>query len=240
MIFKKYNANVIYLASYPKSGNTWVRFIIANIYNQLENKVSEVTFHNVQELIPETGVEKKFGFNKLPEVVKTHDRFKKGMKKTILIVRNPIDVANSYYHYLVSEKQKSVTFNSLLKDADKGLSAICAFATEYINSGIELKVLTYENLHSNSVREIKSLTNFLGIEVSQNVIEKAIELSSFNSMRKVENEHGRPYAKTDFKFTRLGVVGDGLAQLNDEDKLYAREILSKYPVLDLLYRDTVE
>jgi hypothetical protein len=44
-----------FLCSYPKSGNTWVRFLVANL---LEQKL-EITFCNIDDYVPEIELHKE-------------------------------------------------------------------------------------------------------------------------------------------------------------------------------------
>ena len=43
------------VASFPKAGSTWVRFIIGNLFNALHAEVEAVDFHNVHGIVPEIG-----------------------------------------------------------------------------------------------------------------------------------------------------------------------------------------
>lgn len=226
-----------YLASYPKSGNTWVRFVLGNLYNILEYHVEEVSFHNIQELIPETDKPKPFPFTIRPEVMKTHNRYKKKYDNVILVVRNPIDVINSFYYYLTQEKEKQLAFSSLLRDDKRGLSAIMQYVNEYVKNTRKLFILSYEQMHEMPERHVADLCKFMGLQCSEQEIIRAVELASFNNMRRVEDEHGRPYAKTDFKFTRKGRVGEGIEKLSLSDKAWVNKKLLESPLLGTLYRD---
>ena len=46
------NDDIIRLASFPKSGSTWLRYILGNIYNMLEPDVDEINFHSMHSVIP--------------------------------------------------------------------------------------------------------------------------------------------------------------------------------------------
>ncbi|HED06183.1 MAG TPA: hypothetical protein ENI61_05815, partial [Ignavibacteria bacterium] len=93
----------ILLASFPKSGNTWIRFILGNIYNKIEKQTNSIDFYSIHKIIPEQG-QKALEFKNLPQIFKTHGLYEKNFEKVILILRNPSDTLYSYYKYLNGEK----------------------------------------------------------------------------------------------------------------------------------------
>src|SRR5437868_706130 len=86
-----------FLVSYPRSGNTWTRFLIAN----LVHPGGKVSFANIEKLIPDTSSQsnKTLKSTPRPRIIKTHEYFDHRYPKTIYIVRDPRDVALSYYDF---------------------------------------------------------------------------------------------------------------------------------------------
>lgn len=87
----------VYLVSYPKSGNTWTRFLLGNLLNPNE----PITFANVEKKVPDIYAESKLTLKKTPRprVIKSHECFDPRYRCVIYIVRDPRDVALSAYHY---------------------------------------------------------------------------------------------------------------------------------------------
>jgi len=87
----------IFLVSYPKSGNTWTRFLIANLLHP--DKPAD--FATLYKLVPDPGGTPKRIFDRLPRprVIKSHECFEPRYPRVIYIVRDPRDVAVSQYHY---------------------------------------------------------------------------------------------------------------------------------------------
>jgi len=87
----------IFLVSYPKSGNTWTRFLLGNLMNPDEG----ITFANVERKVPDIYAESKLTLKKTPRprVIKSHECFDPRYRRVIYIARDPRDVALSAYHY---------------------------------------------------------------------------------------------------------------------------------------------
>ena len=87
----------IFLVSFPKSGNTWTRFLIGNLTHPEE----PITFANVNRLVPDIYGTSRKGFRRLarPRVIKSHECFDPRYQRVVYIVRDPRDVAVSSYHF---------------------------------------------------------------------------------------------------------------------------------------------
>ncbi len=87
----------IFLVSYPKSGNTWTRFLIGNLAHPEE----PITFANVSRLVPDIYGTSRKSFRRVPRprVIKSHECFDPRYRRVVYIVRDPRDVAVSSYHF---------------------------------------------------------------------------------------------------------------------------------------------
>src|SRR5262245_64756041 len=95
-------AKIVWLASYPKSGNTWVRFLLANLM------VGDVTAsEQVKIQIPDIheGITGQHLFGGHTTIIKTHWKFWTGFPLredtigAIYVLRHPIDVLESNQNY---------------------------------------------------------------------------------------------------------------------------------------------
>lgn len=87
----------VFLVSYPKSGNTWTRFLLGN----LMNLDCRITFSNVEVKVPDIYGASKNTLKKTPRprLLKSHECFDPRYRRVVYIVRDPRDVALSAYHY---------------------------------------------------------------------------------------------------------------------------------------------
>src|SRR6266436_1210943 len=92
----------VFLTSYPRSGNTWSRFLIGNLIHPDE----PTTFANVEHRIPEIYFNSDHGMRRLarPRILKSHECFQPHYPHVIYIVRDPRDVAISFYHHNVKAR----------------------------------------------------------------------------------------------------------------------------------------
>lgn len=232
---------IIPLASFPKSGNTWVNFTIANMYNQLTGRFPEIDFHNIHDINPEIpqgdGKYKIPLFKDLPWVFTTHSPFKEDFENAILVIRNPWDVLYSYYHYLNGERHRSLSLPEVIVHERHGIQPLVEHNESFIRNCKNLIIITYENMQDNPVKEAGKIADFLGLNTDEQLIKTAVKKSNFKSMRKIEVKKGRKFGAPDFIFTRKGKVGQGkdaIKKYKEMDNYIFKEI-KKSPLLYLLY-----
>lgn len=229
--------NKFFLASFPRSGNTWVRFLIANVYNNLDRKFEEIDFHNIHEIVPEYGSDEKPFFSDFPKVFKTHERHKIFFKNTILLLRNPCDILYSYRDFLNKNRGLSLSLEDTVRHEKYGIKAIASYPDSFIKHCENVLIIVYEKLHENPVKELKKIFDFLELIVPDDIIQDAVQKSSFRMMDRIEREKGRKYGNTKLKHIRSGKIGDGVATIKKNDGLYqyvTRES-KKSPLLYFLY-----
>src|ERR1039458_10178071 len=85
-----------FIVSYPKSGNTWTRFLIGNLLCE-----DEVDLSNINERVPDPEAASKRFLKRLPRprVLKSHQAFDPRYERVLFIVRDPRDIALSKYHF---------------------------------------------------------------------------------------------------------------------------------------------
>lgn len=99
----------IFLVSFPKSGNTWTRFLLGN----LMNPDKPVGFAAIESTVPDIAVFPRADFRKLkpPRLIKSHDCFDPRYRRVVYIIRDPRDVAVSLYYYAKKVKNIDDSFS---------------------------------------------------------------------------------------------------------------------------------
>lgn len=200
----------VFIVSYPKSGNTWTRFLIANLIYPQER----ANFGNINRLIPDPEALSKRALSRqpTPRYIKSHQYFDPRYRRVLYIVRDPRDVVLSQYHF--HRKRK------LLQDGDpiehfvtrfiKGQTSIYASWGENVASWLSTRgdsagflLVRYEDLLADAVLELTKVAVFLGVEADRNRIERAVNFSSSGEMREMERSQSRLWSST--KDTRQDV-----------------------------------
>jgi hypothetical protein len=209
------------LASYPRSGNTWTRFLIANLLYPNET----VTFANIERLIPDTSSISSRALKRIPRprIIKSHDYFDHRYPRVIYIVRDPRDVALSYYDFdrkyrhvaddYPLEKYVDDFVSGKLSSADWGTWGENVASWVSTRSNAETFMLErYEDLLRNTRLELSRLANFLGLRPSEGLLDRAISDSSADRMRQLEKEQEDQWVATkkyrkDIPFVRTASAG---------------------------------
>jgi hypothetical protein len=216
----------LFLVSYPRSGNTWLRFLIGNLLQPTE----PVTFANIEHKIPDIYQNSDRALLKLPRprVLKSHEYFDPRYRQVIYVIRDPRDVAVSYYHYQI--KVRRIPDGYPIDEFVAGFVAgrIDHFGSwgEHVGSWLGARQdtkdflhLRYEDLLVQPTIEIRKVATLLGIDIDQTLIDQAIEASSARRMRQMEDEQAdawRPIraSRKDKPFVRLARAGGWHTELS--------------------------
>jgi tetratricopeptide (TPR) repeat protein len=210
-----------YLVSYPKSGNTWVRFLLANL---LKKEDEDIDFHTVHKHIPEVGSQKNLLRElKRPRLIKSHAPFINAYPKVIYLVRDGRDAYVSFYYHRQKQLSPKIDFNTYLLSEDH---YPCRWG-EHVLSWLREKqqtrllVVKYEDLKNDCFSQLRRMLVFLGVNRESNRIEAAIKASSFENMKRIEAEKGRLFADQGPEvFMRKGIVGDWKSHFGSKEKRF--------------------
>jgi hypothetical protein len=210
-----------FIVSYPRSGNTWTRFLVAN----LAYPDQPVTFANIERLIPDCEAMSSRFVKQVPRprIIKSHEYFDPRYKKLIYIVRDPRDVALSYYDFArkyrhIKDDYPLPRFVSdfvcgRLSSADWGTWAENVGSWVHTRNGRPgFLLLRYEDMLNNIEREVAKVADFLGIQTSLERLAGAVQRSSADRMRSFEKTQGDQWVATknkrsDIPFVRTATSG---------------------------------
>lgn len=216
----------IFILSYPKSGNTWTRFLIANLaYPETAD------FSNINRLTPDPESLSKNALARMPRprIIKSHQYFDPRFQRVIYVVRDPRDVALSQFHFHRKRKlidddyppEKFVTrfvAGQTSPYGSWGENVASWLATRSRHSGFLL--LRYEDMLEDTARELTKVAAFLQIPPDPARIRKAVDNSSAEQMRKLEKSQGHLWSSTqstrqDVPFVRVAKAGGWRTGLPD-------------------------
>jgi len=221
----------IFLVSYPRSGNTWLRSLLAEIlYGKSGN-----SFEELQYFIPDIHIKieaEKVMFSEF-HVVKSHNplRYRHdsySYKKVIYLIRDPRDVVLSYHRYFQKYKYP-YDLDQFIIDCFSGRIWPCSWHEHVqswlgLGSGInnsDLFLIRFEDLVADTNVQLYQLLNHFEIESSEDAIIRAINKTTPEKMRIKElNSFIDQELEGDFRFIGKAISNQWKIQLTKEQVDY--------------------
>jgi hypothetical protein len=233
------NDQDVMFASFERSGNTWLRFVLMEIVTK-----GDAGFLNVNQILPEMGTHREMK-PVLPNggrFIKTHESYRSQYKRAIYLMRDLRDVMLSNW-----ARDKEMGFSEYF-DHGKGMDGyveaflqgkVTRFGSwqSHVNSWLDcplarngnLLVVRYEDLRKDTETGLLEMLDFLGIQGDGDLIRRAIENNSLRNMREKEEKAKNSGAtmgkgtllrkhrvdKEDARFVRSGSVGGWREKLSD-------------------------
>lgn len=209
----------IFLVSYPKSGNTWTRFLIGNIASGADGSLD---FRNIDRVVPDIHAASiaEIDSTPSPRFIKSHASFDPTYPRVIYIVRHPLDVLVSYYHY--SKKVHTIAPDCTMEQyarlflEEPGPYGTWAQNVESWTAAMagnpRFLLLRYEDMLEDTARELCKIIAFVGLPARKEVVEGAVKLSSSENMRQLEQEQASAWQATrasdqSIPFVRKAIAG---------------------------------
>jgi Sulfotransferase domain len=196
--------NVVWIASYPKSGNTWVRFLVCNLAFGLQD--SAAALNRLAPDIHELSVAPEPP--NAPIFLKTHFRFAPTVPLSqytagaLYVVRNPADVMLSNFHYSRRSGAAGSDQGAILQEyVDRYLAVRgdpqwvgVGMGTweEHVRSWLGTQhafpvlAIRYEDLLADPTQGAQRICAFLGLQRTVQEVEAAVAGASFRRMKEIE------------------------------------------------------
>jgi hypothetical protein len=207
-----------FVVSYPRSGSTWMRFLVANLVWPDET----VTFANLDRLVPATAAVSSRALKRVPRprIIKCHNYFDHRYQSVIYIVRDPRDVVLSEYRYVLKDRgipdgypmERFVErfINGEVNEYSSWKESVGSWLAARGDSDRFL-LLRYEDMVEHTTRELGKVAKFLKIEAGPERLALAVERSSADHMRALEEKEGDHWVVTKGKRKDVPFVGKAKA-----------------------------
>jgi len=228
----------VWFPSYPKAGNTWLRFILCNIISQSELNGAPVDFHSVGEIMSALGRHNlllPWRHHTLPRFIKTHQPYRPLLfarpQRIVYLVRDPRDVMVSFYHYEKAKSRKPYNgeFADFLRDQQFGL-ARCLHHYRSWRPYITY-LLRYEELKANPLLALKQTFKAIDVQIHDSILSTAIENSSLQKIQELQKANGIPGGErftNQFVFARQGKPGGWVEYFSSTDLQYYRDMVQRF------------
>jgi hypothetical protein len=212
----------VFLVSYPRSGNTWLRNLIAEIIYGESGK----NLGDIGKYIPDIH---RHDIDKMelkhPRVIKSHFTYTEKYKRIIYIARDPRDIFLSYYRYLTQLEKYNSSLSSFIADICEGAiwpgtwrNHVSSWLYPNRNNSGEknpdLLFIKYENMIKNQKKYVIEIAEFLGKELNNYEIRKIIFRTSKNKMKKKERAGGFEWLPKNLKFVNTASCGNWRTELS--------------------------
>jgi hypothetical protein len=184
----------VFVASYPRSGNTWLRFML---FQLLLGKAP--SFNQIDLLVPDVGKQDKAVpvLRNNGRVIKTHEQYRREYKNAIYLVRDARDVALSEFAYQNALGLIDGDFDRFLGRFLRGEVNPFGSWTNHVNSWISAQdedrarilVVRFDELRKNPESQLGQMMDFLEVPVTPETIRKAVEDNSVEKMRAHEKKN---------------------------------------------------
>ncbi len=239
-----------FVVSHPKSGRTWLRFMLGRYIADLrgeERSPAEYTssvFRDAREFPRIAFVhdhsschqEFRFAADELPA-----DKSFYSDSKVLLLTRDPRDVLVSYYmHCTQRDPIFAGSLSEFVRDSMFGIEKIVRFMNLWAggeNAARAFMLLRYEDLMLDAESALRSAVCFLGLPVDEEGIARAVDYSRLENMKKLERTGalsgdvrfgaGSSGSQDGFK-VRQGRVGGFREAMSDDDAAYCSQYMSAH------------
>ncbi len=233
------NDRDVLFASFERSGNTWLRFVLMEILTK-----DNAGFLNVNQILPEMGTHSE-SRPVLPNggrFIKTHEQYRSEYKRAIYLMRDLRDVMLSnwardkemgFSQYCDNGKGMDGYVEAFLKGRVTRFGSWQSHVDSWMNCPLakngNLLVVRYEDLRKDTETGLLEMLEFLGIQGDRELVRRAVENNSLRAMREKEDKAKKSGAtlgkgtllrkhrvdREDARFVRSGSVGGWREKLSE-------------------------
>lgn len=206
-------ADDVFISSYPRSGSTWLRFLLFDLLMD-----EEATFRSVNRYLPYVGQHRQAP-ELLPgggRLIKTHECYGRQVRKTIYLVRDVRSVVLSEYRFARYRQQYSSTLDAFLTDFIRGTVNPFGSWRDHVEFWLHhgsqhresFLLLRFEDMREDAGTTLKKAARFLELKPDDEAIERAIRNNDVREMRKKDARAIERIDETKID-RKYGFIGEG-------------------------------
>jgi len=211
-----------WVVSYPKSGNTWVRFLLTHLLSG----GAPLSWEGIDQHVPDIHqgrerIDRMSG----KRFIKSHKPLFEEYPNSIYLCRDGRDVMVSYYHFLKGYGEDVGSFSEFLQDYPKWpgtWSNHVIQALQARNRDPErVLIVRFEDLKNDPEHELARMADYAGIEATDYELSQAVEACHISNLKALE-ENDRPSTRKEAtnKFFRSGKTKQWKSVFSENDLKY--------------------
>jgi hypothetical protein len=212
----------LFIASYPRTGNTWIRFLLADLATG-----SQANFESIDRMFPSVG-----GHHDAPalaggrRVIKTHEPHRREYVQGVYLIRDVRDVLISWYRVTRTDPDNLDDLDGFVAEFVTERATPYGRWTEHVQSwqrardrGLPITIQRFEDLQARPAEVVTEIAMALEIPADPERVQAALDRNNPEAMRRLEKE-GAEYLRRAVgqrsKGVRRGAVGGWRELLTDE------------------------
>jgi len=184
-----------YIVEFPKSGVTWLTFLLSNMIIKENDLDTHLNFFNSNDFVIDIHTSKKDLYLKVEKtgyrILKSHATYNPYYRKVIYLWRDPKSVMKSYYRMVTGLGDFNGSFLQFVQSDEYGIQSWIDHISDWLRkSGMNQRIyfINYEDLIKNPEEELGRLLGAIGWKVKPESLSYAIENSNKSNMQKLEDE----------------------------------------------------
>lgn len=213
----------VLLASFPRSGNTWLRFMLGELLSG-----RRADFEHIDHMIPDVG-EHRHALALLPgggRLIKTHELYRPPGVRTLYLVRDVRAVLSSMYKMQKRGGYRK-DIGAFVHDFVAGRAGWFGSWVDHVNFWLGPEPFTspncllirFEDLREDTLAVLREITGFLGIEMEEPRLVSVIENNDLSKMQEKERNAAEGTIlnrRPDLPFVGSGSVAGWRQELDPE------------------------
>lgn len=201
-----------FIVSYPRSGSTWLRSILAGIIDPIGGCEFE-TFNRILPGLSGRSLPRVWTL-KHPRIIHSHTLFRRRIPKAVYLIRDGRDSLISFYHFNITRNGKEMPFSDWFDlycrrwygpRWDENVESWLKIGKKKL--GNNLLVKKFETLKSDPETSIREIAYFLDLPTQPKAIKNALEMASLKKAKERETRKAGPIKNPDASFYRGGKSG---------------------------------
>jgi hypothetical protein len=216
----------VILASYPKSGTTWLTFMLAQLLWQAGREQTLMD----DRYVPRVG-KQHLAQRRLPSggrLIRSHEHYRPEYRKAIYVVRDGRDAVVSMYWHIKRVTGMEADFSDYLATYLEGRLTGAGAWQRHVDGWLDspayaagdILLVRYEDMKTDAAAQLQRAADFLQVAVTPEAIADAVDAGSLESMKSREKESsGIAHLESGetIPVVRKGVVGDWQNYFSDDD-----------------------